>query len=182
MFVRASGLYSVRPVRTVLLISIAAATLLFQPPDTYAQAASCDRQCLTDTLTRYLNAMVAHDPSSVPVAPNVKFTEDTKELKLGEGAWKTVTKLRPYRVDFVDVPQGVVAVHAVMEENGMPILFAARLKVVDRKLTEIETMVVKNRDEGALWAPENLKEPSATMRYVPTAAERMPRAKMIEIA
>ena len=41
-----------------------------------------------------------------------------------------------------------------MEENGMPILFAARLKVVDRKLTEIETMVVKNRDEGALWAPE----------------------------
>jgi hypothetical protein len=133
-------------------------------------------------MSRYLDAMVAHDPSSLPVAANVKFTEDTKEMKLGEGAWKTVTKLRPYRVDFIDVQQGVAAVHAVMEENGMPILFAARLKVVDRKLTEIETMVVKNRDEGALWAPENLKEPSATMRYVPTAAERMPRAQMIEIA
>ncbi len=142
----------------------------------------CDRACLSVILSRYLDAMVAHDPSSLPVAPNVKFTEDTKELKLGEGAWKTVTKLRPYRVDFIDVQQGVAAVHAVMEENGMPILFAARLKVVDRKLTEIETMVVKNRDEGALWAPENLKEASATMRYVPSAAERMPRAQMIEIA
>ena len=72
--------------------------------------------------------------------------------------------------------------HTVMEENGMPILFAARLKVVDRKLTEIETMVVKNRDEGALWGPDNLQEPTAMMRYTPTAAERMPRAQMVEIA
>jgi hypothetical protein len=147
-----------------------------------AQGAKCDRVCLTDMMTRYLNAMVAHDPSSLPVADNAKFTEDTVQMKLGEGAWKTVTKLRPYRVDFIDVQQGVAAVHAVMEENGMPILFAARLKVVDRKLAEIETMVVKNRDEGALWGPDNLKEPSAMMRYVPTAAERMPRAQMVEIA
>jgi hypothetical protein len=147
-----------------------------------AQGAKCDRVCLTDMMTRYLNAMVAHDPSSLPVADNAKFTEDTVQMKLGEGAWKTVTKLRPYRVDFIDVQQGVAAVHAVMEENGMPILFAARLKVVDRKLAEIETMVVKNRDEGALWGPDNLKEPSAMMRYVPTAAERMPRAQMVDIA
>ena len=150
-------------------------------PEARAQGA-CDRACLTDMMTRYLNALVAHDPSSLPVAANAKFTEDTVPMKLGEGAWKTVTKLRPYRVDFIDVQQGVAAVHAVMEENGMPILFAARVKVVDRKLTEIETMVVKNRDEGALWGPDNLKEPSAMMRYVPTAAERMPRAQMVELA
>ena len=147
-----------------------------------AQGAKCDRGCLTDMMTRYLNAMDAHDPSSLPVADNAKFTEDTVQMKPGEGAWKTVTKLRPYRVDFIDVQQGVAAVHTVMEENGMPILFAARLKVVDRKLTEIETMVVKNRDEGALWGPDNLKEPSAMMRYVPQASERMPRAQMVEIA
>ena len=147
-----------------------------------AQGAKCDRACLTDIMTRYLNAMVAHDPSSLPVAPNAKFTEDTVQMKLGEGAWKTVTKLRPYRVDFIDVPQGVAAVHTVMEENGTPVLFAARLKVVDRKLTEIETQIVRNREEGVLFAPDNLKEPTATMRYMPTAAERMPRAQMIELA
>ena len=151
-------------------------------PAARGQGATCDRACLGDIMTRYLNAMVAHDPSSLPVAANARFTEDTVQMKLGEGAWKTVTKLRPYRVDFIDVQQGVAAVHTVMEENGMPILFAARLKVVDRKLTEIETMVVKNRDEGALWGPDNLKEPSAMMRYTPTAAERMPRAQMVEIA
>lgn len=133
-------------------------------------------------MTRYLNAMVAHDPSTLPLAPNVRFTEDTREMKLGEGVWKTVQKLRPYRLDFIDVQQGVAAVHTVLEENGAPILFAGRLKVVDRRITEIETMVVKTREEGVLFAPENLKEPTAMMRYVPQPSERMPRAQMIELA
>jgi hypothetical protein len=43
-------------------------------------------------------------------------------------------------------------------------------------------MIVRSREEGALFAPDNLKEPTAAMKYVPTAAERMPRAQMIEIA
>jgi len=161
-------------------LSIVAAITL--APGASAQGAKCDRACLTDMMTRYLNAMVAHAPSALPVAPNVKFTEDGKVLKLGDGAWKTVTKLGPYRLDFIDVPQGVAAVHAVLEENGAPILFTARLKVVDRRITEVESIVVKNREEGALWAPDTLKEPTAMMRYMPTAAERMPRAQMVELA
>jgi hypothetical protein len=160
------------------VVILAALTIV---PAAHAQAV-CDRACLGAIMSRYLDAMVAHDPSSLPVAANAKFTEDTQVMKLGEGAWKTVTKLRPYRVDFIDVQQGVVAVHTVMEENGTPVLFAARLKVVDRKLTEIETQIVRNREEGVLFSPDNLKEPTATMRYMPTAAERMPRAQMIEIA
>ena len=168
--------------RIAVCIAVATLSVLVPTSGASAQGAKCDRLCLTDMMTRYLNAMVAHDPSAVPVAPNLKFTEDTVAMKLGEGIWKTVTKLRPYRVDFIDVQQGVAAVHTVLEENDAPILFAARLKVADRRITEIETIVVKNRAEGALWAPENLKEPTATMRYVPSAAERMPRAQMIEIA
>jgi hypothetical protein len=167
--------------RNVLRLAVAAALLI--PSSAFAQGAKCDRACLTDMMTRYLNAMVAHDPSSVPVAPNVKFTEDSKVMKLGEGtAWKSVTKVRPYRVDIVDVAQGVTAVQTVLEENGTPILFTARLKVVDRKITEAETIVVKTREEGALFAPENLKEPTAMMRYRPTAAERMPRDQMVAMA
>jgi len=161
------------------VVILAALTVV---PAARAQGAKCDRACLGEMMTRYLNAMVAHDPSAIPVAPTVKFTEDSKVIKLGEGIWQTVGKLRPYRLDFIDVPQGVAAVHTVLEENGMPILFTARLKVVDRRITEIESIVVKTREEGALFAPENLKEPTATMRYMPTAAERMPRAQMVEIA
>ena len=84
-------------------VAVAAAVMPF---GVSAQGARCDRACLTGMMTRYLNAMVAHDPAALPVAPTVKFTEDTVQMKLGEGAWKTVTKLRPYRVDFIDVQQG----------------------------------------------------------------------------
>ena len=92
-------------------VAVAAAVMPF---GVSAQGARCDRACLTGMMTRYLNAMVAHDPAALPVAPTVKFTEDTVQMKLGEGAWKTVTKLRPYRVDFIDVQQGVAAVHTVV--------------------------------------------------------------------
>src|SRR5688572_22014737 len=91
-------------------VAVAAAVMPF---GVSAQGARCDRACLTGMMTRYLNAMVAHDPAALPVAPTVKFTEDTVQMKL-----------RPYRVDFIDVQQGVAAVHTVVEENGAPVLFA----------------------------------------------------------
>ena len=147
-----------------------------------AAAQACDRACLTGMVTRYLNALVAHDPQSLPLAPSVRFTEDGMELRVGDGAWKTVTKLRPYRVDFIDVKEGVAAVHAVVEENGMPVLFAARLKVAAGRITEIETMAVRSAAESAFFAPDNLKEPAAGMTYVPRAEERMSRDAMVALA
>jgi hypothetical protein len=33
-----------------------------------AQAADCDRACLKSTITKYVDAMVAHDPSRLPLA------------------------------------------------------------------------------------------------------------------
>jgi hypothetical protein len=147
-----------------------------------AQPRGCDRACLTGIVTQYLNAVVAHDPTPLPLAANVRFTEDGVEMKVGEGLWKTATRLRPYRVDFIDIPQGTAAVHAMFEENGNPVLFAARFKVADRKLTEIETMAVRNQAEAMLFAPANLTTPTAVMTYKPTAAERMPRDQMVAIA
>jgi hypothetical protein len=48
----------------------------------------CNRECLKGFVTKYLDAMIAHNPESLPVAAGVRFTEDFKELKLGEGLWK----------------------------------------------------------------------------------------------
>ena len=78
--------------------------------------------------------------------------------------------------------QGMAAVHTVVEENGAPVLFAARLKVVDGQITEIETMAVRNRTEGVLFAPENLREPATGMTYVPKPEERMSRSAMVALA
>jgi hypothetical protein len=159
-----------------------AAVLSGSPQVGRAPAAACDRPCLADLMTRYLNAVVAHDPRSVPLAPGVRFTEDTVALTPGEGLWKTASRLRPYRVDFIDVREGVAATHTVIEEGASPSLVAVRLKVVDRRITEVETMVVRNASEGVLFNPANLQEPTPTMRFEPPLAQRNTREEMIRIA
>jgi hypothetical protein len=59
-----------------------------------ARAADCDRECLRGFITQYLNAMVVHNPTTLPLADRVKFTEDTVEKRLGDGLWKTASGLR----------------------------------------------------------------------------------------
>ena len=162
---------------------IAITALLSVEASAQAQsAATCDRDCLRGVITQYLEAMIAHNPRALPTAPGVRFTEDTKEMPLGEGLWKGVSKIRSYRQDFLDVRDGVAATHVVVEEGGMPVMLAMRLKVVDRKVTEIETMVTRSRAEGAIFNVEALQTPRAGMNVVPTAAQRMPRAEMIRVA
>lgn len=106
-----------------------------------ASAADCDRTCLKNMMTTYLNALVAQDASKVPLAPNVRFTEDSKDLKPGEGLWKTATRLGDYRQDFIDVKEQGVASHVTVEESGKRALYTVRLKTANGKITEIETLV-----------------------------------------
>jgi hypothetical protein len=147
-----------------------------------AGQAACDRECLRGFITQYLNAMVAHDPKALPLAANARFTEDTKTLQLGEGLWKGASGIRTYRQDFIDVREGQVATHVIVEENKVPIMFALRMKIVDRKITEIETMVTRNRTEGALFSIESLQTPRPAMNVVPDAKQKMSRAELIRIA
>jgi hypothetical protein len=68
--------------------------------------------------------MVAHNPGTLAATPNVKFTEDTQTLKLGEGLWKTGVGTPSFIwLDFIDVRQSTTITHVVVEENGMPLLF-----------------------------------------------------------
>jgi hypothetical protein len=151
-------------------------------PRVAAQNASCDRSCLEGVMTKFLTSLTAHDPKVAPLAAKVRYTEDAAEKAIGDGFWKTATKLRAYRTDFLDIRQGTAAVHTVFEENGAPVLFAARLKVVDKKITEIETMVVRSAQESMLFSPDTLKEKSAAMTTMPPKAQLTPRDQMVEIA
>ncbi len=145
-------------------------------------SSDCDRECLRGFVTQYLDAMIAHKPDSLPVAENVKFTEDCREMKLGEGLWKNFSRLTDYRRDILDVRQGVAVSFLVVEESDSPVMFVMRLKVEDKKITEIETMVVRNREEGMLFNLENLKTASKTMTTPVDPAEKNSREDMIRMA
>src|SRR5262245_65984499 len=108
------------PMRAILAVSLLAAVAVL-PPSAEGQS-SCDRACLAGVMTAYLDSLVAHDPSKAPLAANARFTEDANQLRVGEGLWKTASKLRPFRTDFLDATTGTAATHAVVEANGAPVL------------------------------------------------------------
>ena len=47
-----------------------------------SNAASCDRTCLTGAITTYMDALLEHDPSKLPLAETVKFTENGQVMQL----------------------------------------------------------------------------------------------------
>jgi hypothetical protein len=49
----------------------------------------CIARALQNIVDSYLDAMAKDDASKLPVAASVKFTENGKPLKLGQGFWKT---------------------------------------------------------------------------------------------
>jgi len=108
-----------------------------------ARAAGCDRACLQNMMTRYLDAMVAHAPSQLPLAANVRFTEDSRELKLGDGLWKTVTRKGGFRQDYIDVRRQIAAAHVQLFEGGTQVLYSVVLRVAEGKIGGIETLVFR---------------------------------------
>ena len=126
--------------------------------------------------------MTAHDPGTLPVTGQVKFTEDTVIMQLGTGLWKSVSKLTDYRLDILDVRNSTAITLAVVEENSARVMFALRLKIADRLISEVETMVVRSREEGMIFNPDNLQQVSEVMVLEPEPALRNTRDDMIKIA
>ena len=145
-------------------------------------AQACDRTCLTGHLTEYLYAMFAHDASTLKVAPDVKFTENSVKAKLGDGLWKTATRFHGYRQDFIDERAGVAGTHVIIEESGAPTLLVLRLKVANELIAEIETVTTHSRTEGVIFNLDGLKAPSRGMQYVPAPNQLMSREEAIRIA
>jgi hypothetical protein len=151
-----------------------------------ALAGDCDRACLEAFVDRYLDAVIADQPSAVPLAPNVRFTEDGQQLVIGDGLWNTLRAKGRYRLFVSDVPAGQVAFLGTIEEDhrdpnqGTPALIALRLKVRNQQITEIEQIVI--RDENAAKRVEALGAPNPVYLQTIPASERMARADLIATA
>ncbi len=104
-------------------------------------SSGCDRACLTGLAEKYLAAMLAHDPSKVPLAKNVRYSENNVELPLPDGLWRTVESIGVYRLVVADPKEGSVGFFVKAQENGAAVLVGTRLKVVKGQITEIESNV-----------------------------------------
>jgi hypothetical protein len=131
-------------------------------------ASSCDRECLRSMLTATLHSFLKHDTSKLPLSDKVRVTEDAIEKPLDKVSLvRSVTRLRGYRQDFLDEREGMAATGTLVEEVGAPVILVVRLKVVDRKIAEMELVATRSRADGLIFNIDGLSAPSEAMNYAP---------------
>ncbi len=187
------------------LTPVAAVLILAAAGNVRAQGGSgpCDRTCLEEFVEKYLDAAMTHDPKLLPLAKDVKFTENGQRLVLPDGHWKTTIGKGKYRSFVTDPEAGQVAVIATIREEGNTLEgtaapIAIRLKVKNRQIKEIETLVIRPTTGGPApkaapgGSPAVPRGPAANMEKLGVPhhlmtdtippAERMSRADLIRIA
>jgi hypothetical protein len=157
-----------------LVVVLAAGILAAQAP----KPGACDRACLENIADQYLAAMVAHDASKAPFAKSLIFTENTVKLPPTEGLWFTASGLGGFKFYICDLRTGQVAWTGLAGEHEKPVLLSVRLKVVNRRVTEAESIVVRDVKETVLG---NLKAPPPTFAETLAPSERLSRREMLRM-
>jgi hypothetical protein len=141
---------------------------------------SCNRACLKDLAHSYVAALVAHDPSKVPLAADVKFVENVTPMKPGEGLWKTASEAPTTFAVYVPDPiSEQVGFIGMMKAEGKPIELALRLKVRHGEIVEAEHLIAGNLRDTML---ANLHTPRPGLLAVVPKDERSSHAQLLKIA
>jgi hypothetical protein len=150
------------------------------------ESGSCDRECLNGFVDRYLDALVRHDPKLVPLTKDVKFTENGQRLDPGDGLWRSMAAKGTYRLFVTDTQTGEVAFLGTIREEGrkageqVGAVIALRLKVVNRQIPEVETLVARNERFAQNF--EKIGTPNHLFQEAVPAAERMSRVDLVKAA
>ena len=151
----------------------------------------CARECLEGIARKYFDALLQRNPSAAPLAERVTFSENNVSLLLGDGLWGTITGRGPPSTElyFADPQTGQVGFFGIVDEHGVPGYLAVRLKVEDRKITEIESIVnrIPPLPPGATPSPFATRTPKELQHFpVMTEAappgDRVSRGRLIDIA
>lgn len=140
----------------------------------------CDSECLQQFAERYLDALGSRQPSRVPLAPNLRFTENGAVLAVGDGLWATADAIGENRLVFTDPDSGGVHLFAAVVEAGLPSMLAARLKVADRQIVEIETSVLRRDADDPAMSSFAVARP--IWDEVVPESRRVSRNELIDIA
>src|SRR6185312_549846 len=162
VLIAASVLMAVAPAATPTATSL--------PPN--VGTGDCDRACLQGLAEQFIAALVAHDPSKVPLAKGVRYSENSVPLPIPDGFWKNATGVRPYRLYIADPEWGTIGFYARMYENGDPVIVSTRLRVYAHQITEIETVVTTER-----WRTTPPGAPSTPTDYL----GEKPRAEYTQV-
>jgi hypothetical protein len=118
-------------------------------------SSECTRALLDGLLDDYFAALSAGDASSLPLAVDVKFTENAQEAEIGTTAFWMKAGETKYSQRALDTTACSVAAQAVIPEDALDLPVALRIKVEGGEMTEIETIVVRPGDYTASFAVDS---------------------------
>lgn len=168
-----------------LAMPFLAAPALAQPPGEPSAVfdTSCDRDCLIGFARRYVDALEHRDPTRVPLARNVRFTENNVEMPIGnDGLWGTVNAVWEEALEVADIETGNAAWFGIVEEHGNPAYLAMRIKVADGEITEVETVVNRLPDMAKPFGDPTAIVHDPAFNEVLPPEERRSRARLVAVA
>jgi len=145
----------------------------------------CDRACMEGLVDDYLDALIANNPDAVPLADDVRFTENGQRLQVRDGLWQTMEGRGNYRIFVPDMAaQQVAFLGNIYEEHRdptqmTPALLALRLRLEDGAISEIEHFVVRSTTAAERLA---VMTPRFAFRSAVPESQRNTRREMLEIA
>lgn len=147
---------------------------------------------LNGLLDEYYRALAAGDPGRLPLAADVKFTENGQRIAVGTGLWATATGAADSPAVSVTEESyetggyvGQVAGWGMIAEGGDggdDVLLGVRLKTTGQVISEIETLAVRRVLFGRDTFPRSLYEASQRMTAVIEPADRGTREDLIKAA
>ena len=145
-----------RRVSTTAKLLLFSGFLVFAPVPRASAQGTCDRACLTGFLDAWFKGLVNNSASGVPVAKDVKITQNGQITTLTGTFWESAA-IVPYRWDIANPRLGDTAAEAVINNaDGTMTMLAVRLKVKGGTITEIETIKTNKGEADGLWGPEVL--------------------------
>ncbi len=141
---------------------------------------SLDRPALLGVLDAYLAALRVRDPSGLPLADDVRITENGQVLTFHEGLWATARGRAEYRHGFADPQSQQVGMIGLVDEATGPAVVGLRIKLVDGRIVEIESLVA--RASEMLFQPETVLTPRKELLDPVAPSERLGREQMAAVA
>lgn len=166
----------------IVAASISSAAVARDNPVNSNRATDCDRACLYRHVDAYLDALVKQDPSRLPWAEHVVFTDNNVQLAIGDGTWNTIDGKRAYDLKMADPVTGQVAWFGVIEERGNPAIMALRLRVEQGRIAEVEQIVTRKVENSPFPSIDTYITPRPLMLADVPVERRVPRERMISLA
>jgi hypothetical protein len=141
---------------------------LNSPVQALAQG-TCTRSELQSVVDGYLAAQKTGSPAALPLEASAKYIENTVESPFDKGILKSALRI-DFSRSLLDTAICETFTEVIVTDKSHPYVLGVRLKVANRKISELETLVTDADDW--LFNADNYLKYSSTENWgvIPTAA------------